>query len=89
MTQREADDIVISVHKANWPVILFMVGQTVAGIWWASKLSSDVDWMKQRIVDNAAVGVRDVARIQEQVTRLEIRVADHEKAFTTHVTSGK
>ncbi len=38
-------DILVQI----WPIIAFMIGQTVAGIWWAATVSADIRYIKEEI----------------------------------------
>ena len=45
MTKNEA----VWAVKVNWPVILFLIVQTSAAVWWAASVSTSIGFLKENI----------------------------------------
>lgn len=41
----------VELNQAMTAIIIFLVGQTVAGIWWASKLTTTVRFLTESVDD--------------------------------------
>lgn len=62
--------------EAYWPVLSFLIVQTLAAVWWAASMSSSVKNMKEDITeikDNVreAYPQRDGARLEVKVDHIE------------------
>ena len=56
-------------------ILIFMITQTAAGIWWASRMSANVDFLKQLLVNSQSQISELFARLRE----LEIEFAKRMK----------
>lgn len=74
MNDREAHSIGNNIHKiANWHITLFifLVMQTCAAVWWASNVSSSIEYLKQNALNNKEqIGDR-LHDIYTRISRLE------------------
>jgi hypothetical protein len=78
----------IELNQAMTAIIVFLVGQTVAGIWWASKLTTTVRFLAESVDD-----LRNIVRKgefsncsvhAEKIMALEKRMSVCEKRLNAH-----
>lgn len=69
----------MTLDPLSWAVIVFLAGQTIAAIWWASKITSDVHYIKENIYEikkdvETSYPIKDGTRLETRVERLELSV---------------
>lgn len=55
------------------PIFLCIVGQTVAAIWWAARISAAVEFIKGTLVATK----QEITDLQERVRTIELRCAQY------------
>lgn len=80
MTEHDVNVLTDRIIKATISLSFFLLTQTLAAIWWASGLTSEVRWIKESLVTTSSELrlTQDAARSgvlnKELIARLEMRV---------------
>ena len=65
--------------ETYWPVLSFLIVQTLAAVWWAASMSSSVKNIKEDIVEikdsvHDAYPLRDGTRLEHKIDHIEKRI---------------